>query len=125
MDCAADDDFSLISHDDPGVVFGASAFGSGLEFKCRNFLPREDPVIPIRPLDQNSLFGVDLQRTGAMGVFRYRVLREFAKRLFCWNCNLASSSDKLCGTGLRWPKCGAGGAGLVWHFSSLGWTAFM
>ena len=78
-----------------------------------------------RPLHQPRLLGVDLGGAGTECVFRYRGLREFAKRLFCWNCDLASSSDKLCGRGLRWPKSGAWGAGFVWHFSGFGLTAFM
>jgi hypothetical protein len=57
---------------------------------------------------------------GTERVFRYPCLRELAKRLFCWNCDLASSSDKLCGRGLRWPKSGAWGAGFVLHFSGCG-----
>ena len=79
----------------------------------------------LSPFQQSGLLGVDIGGAGAERVFLYRGLRELAKRLFCWNCDLASSNDKLCGRGLRWPKSGAGGAGFSVHFSGFGLTVFM
>ncbi len=66
-----------------------------------------------RPFQKIGFFGVDLGGVGTERVFGYRGLRELAKRLFCRNCNLDSSADKLCGRGLRWPKSGAWGVGFV------------
>jgi hypothetical protein len=62
---------------------------------------------------------------GRQRVFPYRALRELAKRLFRWNCNVRSSGDKLCGSGLMWPKSGGRGAWVSLHFSGCGLTAFM
>ena len=103
----------------------ASALRSGLLFKPGDFLRWKDTMVVCRPFQKRGFFGVNLNRAGAERVFRYRGLRELAKRLFCWNCDLASSSDKLCGRGLRWPKSGAWGAGFGWHFSGCGLTVFM
>ena len=94
-------------------------------FKLLDLLSRKQAMIPICPLNQDGFFGIDLRRAGTVGVFRYRCLRELAKRLFCRNCDVRSSGDKLCGRGLIWPKSGAGGAGFSVHFSGFGLTVFM
>ncbi len=106
-------------------MFGSSTLRTGLLFKPGDFCWWEDAMVICRPFQKTELLGVDLSRVGTERVFRYRGLRELAKRLFCWNCNLASSSDKLCGRGLRWPKSGAWGTVFVWHFAGFGLTAFM
>jgi hypothetical protein len=96
-----------------------------LLFKPGDFFRWEDAVVFCRPFQKAGLLGVDFRWPGTECVFLYRGLRELAKRLFCWNCDLASSSDKLCGRGLRWPKSGAWGTGFVLHFSGCGLTAFI
>ena len=50
--------------------------------KLLDFVSSEHAMIPLRPLDENGLFGIDYSRAGALRVFRYWCLRELAKRLF-------------------------------------------
>ena len=95
---------------------------SAISSACVGCVPS---MVFCRPFQKTGLLGVDLCRAGTERVFRYPCLRELAKRLFCWNCDLASSSDKLCGRGLRWPKSGAWGAGFVLHFSGCGLMTFI
>jgi hypothetical protein len=93
--------------------------------KIGNFPVGKEAVVDLRPGDEHGFLAVDFIGISAERVFLYRLSREFAERLLCWNCDLASSSDKLCGRGLSWPKSGAGGAGFSLHFAGCGWSAFM
>ena len=92
-------------------MLAASSLGTGPLLKLGNFPIGEDPVVGLCPDDEQGFLAVDFVEIGAERVFLYRLLRDFAKRLLCWNCDVPSSGDKLCGRGLIWPKSGAGGVG--------------
>ena len=82
-------------------------------------------MIALGPLEQSSFLSIDARGRSGQDILCYGRLRELAKRLFCRNCDVRASGDKLCGRGLMWPKSGAGGTGFGWHVSGFGFTVFM
>lgn len=124
-DGAADDERADGSFNFPCVVLGSTAFDPGLVFKRGDFLSREDPVIGFGPAKQGSFLAFDFLDFRGKGVFPYGRLRELAKRLFRRNCDVRSSGDKLCGSGLMWPKSGGVCGGFPGHGSADFLSAFM
>ena len=96
-------------------MLGTSPLRACLFLELAYFRSGKEPASGFRPSEEQGFLALYFKMVGFERVFPYRAFREFVERLLRANCDLDSSSDKLCGAGLMWPKSGGVAAGASLH----------